>query len=261
MYALDDVRVVRVPHHRGDLAGIRDREGLVEELARRGAPFELPTVLEMGEFDGLTFAVERRLPGTSVLEQLRRLEGSARARLIERHLEAAAALGGLHLEPRGWYGDLIAERPIRTPTWREYLEARVATNLQRSMPGLRSVDPAALAADLPDTGRAAFVHLDAFAGNMLAVDGEISAVLDIGTTSVAGDRRLDPLAAAVYLSSPEITGAVTPQDLQVARSWLRAAGLDDWFEPARRWLAAYWSFAVDDRPLQEWCHSVLLDGM
>jgi aminoglycoside phosphotransferase (APT) family kinase protein len=136
----------------------------------------------------------------------------------------------------------------------------VATNLQQSLPGLGGVDPAALAADLPDTGRTAFVHLDAFAGNMLAVDGEISAVLDIGTTSVAGDRRLDPLATAVYLSSPEISGAVTPQDLEVARSWLRAAGLDDWFEPARRWLAAYWSFALDDRPLQQWCHSVLLDG-
>ena len=259
VYALDDGRVARVPHHRVDLSRIRDRQELVEELGSCGAPFALPRVLEVGEVEGFTFAVEQRLRGTSVLEQLRHVEGPARARLIERHLEAAAALGDLHLEPRGWYGDLIAEDPIRTPTWREYLEARATKSLARSMPALRGVDPVAIAADLPETDRAAFVHLDAFAGNMLAVDGEISAVLDIGTTSVAGDRRLDPLATAVYLGSPEITGAVTPQDLQVARSWLRAARLDDWFEPARRWLAAYWSFAVDDRPLQEWCHSVLLD--
>jgi aminoglycoside phosphotransferase (APT) family kinase protein len=260
VYALDDVRVVRVPHHRVALSGIRDRQALVEELASRGAPFGLPTVLEVGEFEGLAFAVERRLPGISVFEQLRRLEEPARARLIERHLEAAAALGGLQLEARGWYGDLIAEEPIRTRTWREYLEARVAQNLQRSTPALRAVDPVALAGDLPDTDRAAFVHLDAFGGNMLTADGEISAVLDIGTTSVAGDRRLDPLAAAVYLSSPEISGAVTRRDLLVARSWLRAADLDDWFEPTRRWLAAYWSFALDDRPLQAWCNSVLLNG-
>jgi aminoglycoside phosphotransferase (APT) family kinase protein len=260
VYALDRVRVIRVPHDRSNPSGIRHRQGLVEELASRGAPFELPTVLEVGELEGLTFAVERRLPGTTVLEQLERVDGPARARLIERHLAAAAALGDLHLEPRGWYGDLTAETPIRTRTWREYLEARAATNLQRSMPALRTVDPGALAADLPDPDRAAFVHLDAFAGNMLAVDGEISAVLDIGTTSVAGDRRLDPLATAVYLGSPEISGAVTPEDLEVARSWLRTAGLDGWFEPTRRWLAAYWSFAVDDRPLQEWCCSVLLDG-
>jgi aminoglycoside phosphotransferase (APT) family kinase protein len=242
------------------LAGIRYREALVEELTRGGAPFALPTVLEVGEIGGHAYAIERRLPGVSVLEELRRVEGSARARLIERHLEAAAMLGGLELEPRSWFGDLIGEGPIRMPTWREYLEARVAKNLERSLPPLRRVDPAALAADLPDAGRSAFVHLDAFAGNMLAVDGEISAVLDIGATSLAGDRRLNPLATAVYLGSPEISGAVTPRDLQVARSWLRAAGLDLWFEPARRWLAAYWSFAVDDLPLQAWCRSVLLDG-
>lgn len=258
MYALDDGRVARVPHHRGDPSRIRHRRELVEELASRGAPFALPTVLEVGEIEGLTYTVEQRLRGVSVLEQLRHVEGPGRARLIEAHLEAAAALGDLHLVPRGWYGDLLAEDPIRTPTWREYLEARAATSLERSAPALRGVDPVAVATDLPEPNQAAFVHLDAFAGNMLAVHGAISAVLDIGPTSVSGDRRLDPLAAAVYLSSPEITGAVTPQDLDVARSWLRAARLDDWFEPARRWLAAYWSFAVDDRPLQDWCHFVLL---
>jgi len=216
-------------------------------------------VLEVGEIEGLTFTVEQRLHGASVLEQLQHVEGPGRARLIEAHLEAAAALGDLHLEPRGWYGDLIAEQPIRTPTWRDYLEARAAASLERSVPALRDVDPVAIAADLPDPSRATFVHLDAFAGNMLAVNGEISAVLDVGPTSLFGDRRLDPLAAAVYLSSPEITGAVTPHDLDVARSWLRAARLDDWFEPARRWLAAYWAFAVDDRPLQDLCHLVLLN--
>jgi aminoglycoside phosphotransferase (APT) family kinase protein len=233
---------------------------LVDELAKVATPFGLPTVLEVGEFEGLDFAIERRLSGISVLEELRRLEGPARARLIERHLEAAAALGDLHLDTRDWFGDLIAAVPVRTATWREYLEVRLAKNLQWSTPALRGIDPVVVAADLPDTDRGVFVHLDAFAGNMLTADGEISAVLDIGTTSIVGDRRLDPVAAAVYLSSPEISGAVTAHDLEVTRSWLRAAGLDDWFAPTRRWLAAYWSFAVDDRPLQDWCTSVLLDG-
>ena len=62
---------------------------------------------------------------------------------------------------------------------------------------------------------------------------------------------------AVYLASPQITPVVTARDVDVALSWLRCAGLADSYEPARRWLAGYWSYAVDDGRLQEWCRSVL----
>jgi aminoglycoside phosphotransferase (APT) family kinase protein len=105
---------------------------------------------------------------------------------------------------------------------------------------------------------AAFVHLDAFAGNMLTDGARITAVLDIGPSSAAGDRRLDPISAAVYLASPEITPTATPADVDVAMSWLRNARLDDWFEPGRRWLAGYWSAAIDDPRVLEWCRAVLL---
>jgi hypothetical protein len=93
---------------------------------------------------------------------------------------------------------------------------------------------------------------------MLTDGRRITAVIDIGSTSVAGDRRLDPLSVAVYLASPEITPVAGSDDVDVARSWLRCAGLDDWFEPARRWLAGYWSFAIDDPVVLRWCRSVLL---
>ncbi len=139
-----------------------------------------------------------------------------------------------------------------------YLERRAATNLARSIRELRSIDPIAVADGLPNTTAPAFVHLDAFAGNMLTDGARITAVLDVGSTSIAGDRRLDPLAAAVYLASPQITPTATAADLDVAVSWLRAADLLDWFEPARRWLAAYWSAAIDHPQLLEWCRDVLL---
>ena len=93
---------------------------------------------------------------------------------------------------------------------------------------------------------------------MLTDGARISAVLDIGPTSVAGDRRLDPIAAAAYLASPEITPAATAADVEVAMSWLRAAGLHELFEPARRWLAAFWSAAVDDPRVLAWCRTVLV---
>jgi aminoglycoside phosphotransferase (APT) family kinase protein len=166
-------------------------------------------------------------------------------------------LGTLHLDPRGWYGELLADEPVRADTWREYLRDRAASSLRASTPSLQGVDAAAVAEGLPDTTSPAFVHLDAFAGNMLAVGTAITAVLDVGPTSVAGDRRLDPLAAAAYLSAPQITPVATPRDVDVAQSWLRSAGLLEFFKAATSWLAPYWSFAVDDQRLLEWCQIVL----
>jgi hypothetical protein len=258
VYALDDDRVVRVLREGQDSGTIRRRQDLVRELSSRGAPFRLPEVLEVGEVEGRFFAVERRLPGRSVMEQLTALAGPDRDRLVEGHLEAAAALGNLHLEQRGWFGDLLADEPVRASRWRAYLRNRAASSMRSSAPAFRHIDPAVLADDLPDAAVPAFVHLDAFAGNMLAVGTTITAVLDIGATSLAGDARLDALATAVYLSSPQITPVTTPRDAEVTMSWLRSAGLADWFEPARRWLAAYWSSAVDDLRLHEWCRAVLL---
>ena len=86
----------------------------------------------------------------------------------------------------------------------------------------------------------------------------ITAVIDFGATAVVGDRHLDPVASVVYLTSREITPTASPRDTQVALSWLADAGLFEWLEPATRWLAAYWSFAVDDERLHRWCRTVLL---
>jgi hypothetical protein len=81
--------------------------------------------------------------------------------------------------------------------------------------------------------------------------------IDIGPYGVVGDARLSPLVAAVHLASPEITPSARRSDADVVRSWLRAAGLDQWYEPARRWLAGFWCFATDDHDLQSWCRTVL----
>jgi hypothetical protein len=259
VYALDDARVVRVLHDGGRADDVRRRQCLIDELARATPAFALPQVVEIGEVDGRVFAVERRLPGRSVMDELGSCDDDARAHLIEAHLDAAAALGDLHLAPRTGFGDLIIDDAITTATWRAYLQERAATNLARSTRELSLMDPIALASDLPETAGKAFVHLDAFAGNMLTDGAHITAVLDIGPTSVAGDRRLDPLSAAVYLASPDITPVATPADVDVATSWLRSAGLEDWFEPARRWLAGFWSAAIDDPRVLRFCRAVLVE--
>jgi hypothetical protein len=264
VYALDEERVVRVLHDGGRPDGIRRAQKLVAELSRTTIRpgFALPDVLDIDEVGGRWYAIERRLVGRSVMEELGRLEGKSRHRLIQAHLDAAAALGDLHLDGRGYFGDLTTSEPVTALTWRGYLTAKAAISLGRAGGEFGFVAPGLLAAampDLTDVNDAAFVHLDAFAGNMLTDGRRITAVIDIGPSSVAGDRRLDPVAAAVYLCAPQITPEMTPSDARVATSWLRSAGLDDWYAPAQRWLAAYWAFAVDDIALHQWCRSVLTD--
>jgi Ser/Thr protein kinase RdoA (MazF antagonist) len=262
VYALDDERVARVLRH-PDRAGVQHRRALVAELLTGGAPFALPEILDVGEVDGRVFTIERRLPGRPLRDVLAATDaGAARDELVERYLEAAQALGHLHLRSRGWFGELIGleGEALRAPAWRGFLAVRAARSLAHAGWVGASPVPARLADGLPDVRNGAFVHLDVCAANVLVDGGAVTAVLDIGPTAVVGDAAMNALTAAVHLAAPEITPAVRPRDVAVARSWLRSTGLDDRFEPARRWLAAYWSFATDDVPLQSWCRSVLGTG-
>lgn len=250
VFALGEERALRVLWNGAEPAVLRARQELVDELVTTGAPFSLPELQTIGEVNGRWYSIERRLRGKPVAEVLATLIGRERDLLVEHYMEATAALGDLHLGPRTYWGEVIGGNAVRAPSWRAYLQKRAANSLHRSgLPFLAGTPErlaSELAAALPEAQQAAFVHLDAFAGNVLAVGTEITSVIDIGVTAVAGDRRLDPLSGAVYLAAPQITPAATPRDIDVATSFLRENGLEQWLLPARDWLAAYWSFAVSD---------------
>ncbi len=258
VFALDDDRVARVNRSRKNRAQVACRTALLSELAYSGGRvhFDLPVILDTVEIEGYIVTVERRLPGRPLNQVLAELAGEARASLVRAYLEAAAQIGDL-VVARSWYGDLLHTDAIRTATFREYLEKRAVQNLGAAGHIFKTVDPAQLAAALPEPDGAALVHLDAFPGNMLA-DGEIvTAVIDFGASSIMGDRRLDPLTAAAYLS-PSITPTSTKRDRSVAQEWLVARGLADYYDAVRDWIAAYWSFARDDISLYRWCQSILV---
>ena len=258
VYALDHDRVLRVQHAGADLASLDCRRQLVDELRCAASQFRLPEIISVGEVDGRIFSIEHRLPGASVLQRLARLGGRERDLLIESHLDTSAAIAALKLRPREWFGELVGEHPLRAPTWKQFLCDRAAKSLSAAGGEFSLVNAAQLAADMPEITASAFVHLDACAANMLSVGTTITAVLDIGITSVVGDPVLDPVAAVAYISTPHITPGATSRDADVAMTWLRSAGLEDRLIPTQRWLAAYWSFATDDVELHKWCRSVLL---
>jgi len=258
IYVLDDDRVLRLLHKGAAADTIRRNEELLQELNPAAVPFRLPEILESGDVEGRAYSIEVRLQGRSVSDALEAIEGPERDLLIEAYLEAAQLLGDLRSEPWGFYGELAATRPVRSETWQEFLTRRAARSLKAAGHPLDQVPAEALSNGLPEPTHSEFVHLDAFPGNMLCEGTRITAVLDFGPTCIAGDRRFDPVSAAVYLD-PQHTHLrnATRRDGDVARSWLSSAGLLEMLGPVRRWLGGYWSFAVDDAPLQAWCRSVL----
>lgn len=267
VWALGTDRVVRVCHPGTPRRAVEQRIDLLTELMADAAPsFALPDVVEVRELAGRLLTVERRLAGVTVAAALGSATGDARRRLVEAHLGAAAALAALPLRPRPWFGQLIGDDPVRSPTWPGFLERRAAASLALSGIGDGSwaADVAArLTAELLGAAPSGddercFVHLDAFAGNMMAAAGQVTAVLDFGPTCLAGGATwFDPVACAVYLGAPEITPTAQAEDVAMARAWLRDRGLDALHDPLRHWLAAFWSFAVDDPKLHGWCRSVL----
>jgi aminoglycoside phosphotransferase len=257
VYALDAERVLRVPHALVTRAENERRQAYLAELGQSAArvPFAIPRVLELVDLGGEVVSIERRLPGRALSEALGEVTGARREQLIRAHLTAAARIGDLCLK-RPYFGDINHPAPIRTSTFAEYLERRAAESLGAGPASLHQVDPHKLASALPEPESPALVHLDAFAGNMLTDGSSITAVIDFGIVSIIGDRRLDPVLAAVYLVPPHCTTA-QPEDQHVCREWLTEHGLSPLYEPTRHWIAAYWSFARDDAALADWCQSVL----
>jgi aminoglycoside phosphotransferase (APT) family kinase protein len=258
VYALDADRVARIYHPGANPVTVDERAALLRELGNSAhhVPFAIPEVLETHTVDGRMATIERRLPGRPLNEVLGEAAGEARTRLIHAYLDAAARIGDLRID-RPWVGDLMGGSPIRTTTFGDYLTQRAARSLAAAGNDFAQVDAQALAAALPEPATGELVHLDAFPGNMLSDGESITAVVDFGVVAIIGDRRLDPLSAAAYLT-PAITPVATDEDRRLAHAWLAERDLSDLFIPAQRWIAAFWSFAYDDEPLYEWCQSILL---
>ncbi len=257
VFALDAERILRVHHVGTDRRSVASRASLLAELGNSTGkvPFAIPSVIDTAEIEDRIVTIEPRLPGRPLSEILKDRTGETHAALVRAYLEAAAQIGELAVT-RPWYGDLCRPQAIRTSTFSQYLKERAARSLTAAGPKFGVFAAEQLAEALPEPATPALVHLDVFPGNMLAEGDTITAVIDFGTVSIVGDRRLDPLTAAAYLDSA-ITPTATAADRSVAHEWLAVHGLDELYRPARRWIAAFWSFATDDQRLSQWCHNNL----
>lgn len=262
VYALDDERVLRVYGNGTSLAAAQSRARLLDEIAHgaQRLPFATPIVLSCGELtvaegEKRVYAVEKRIAGTSLLDALRTVAGEPRRRLIEQYMDAAWALGEVVVR-RPYFGELDHWDPLSAETFTHYLAERA----RRSVTGtaFEHLDTQALSTELGEPmTEPTFVHLDYFAGNVMADAGRITAVIDFGYSSIIGDRRMNVVAAAAHLMSARITPVVTEADRAVARDWLQARGLTDYYAAGERWMAAYWLFVRDDPTVVAWAHEIL----
>lgn len=261
VFAVDDAKVVRIPHPGADEDALHHRRRLLDSLAT-DAPFRLPAIVEMPTIEGRTVAVERRLPGRNALEVLNEPR-TDRTTLIHSHLDATRTIAALHC-PTEMFGELWGTGALTSDSFADWATRRLEASLRVAGDRYAHLDPGALTADLvaglhvDPSGPPVLVHLDAYLGNMLAIGDRISAVIDFGPMTIGGPIGLDPAVAVAYLAS-EITPTASDRDRGVARRWAHDIGLGDAIAPAERWIAAYWTAAQDDQRLQAWCRRVLLE--
>ena len=258
VFAYGDEQIVRIHHAEADGAAVEARSLLLSELQPHHGrlSFAIPFVRELRVIAERFVTFEPRLPGQTLARALREVHGADRRRLLLSALEASRALRRLPLTRR-WFGDLCQVAPIRARSWKEYLRLRAHTSLAAAGGAFANVDAEALCLPFAEPANPGLLHLDLCAGNVLVGGGSVTAVLDFGGVPVFGDPDFDPLTLAVYLRG-EITDDTDESDHTICREWLEQMGLADRLDAAERWVAAMWSFAVDDAKVQSWCRRVLL---
>lgn len=258
VFAYGDEQIVRVHHAEASGAALAARSALLDELRPHHSrlPFAIPHVRELQVIAERFVTFEPRFSGRTLARALREVHGAARAALLVSTLEASRALGRLPLS-RPWFGELCQVPPVRAPSWKDYLRRRARVSLARAGDAFAAVDVDALCLPFEEPVNPGFVHLDLFAGNVLVQGSSVSAVLDFGGVPVFGDPDFDPLTVAVYLRG-DMTDGADEADHAVCREWLEQAGLAERLDAAERWVAAMWSFAIDDTKVQTWCRRVLL---
>lgn len=191
-------------------AYLQNLEQLQRLIASRNLPFATPQILEIGEVDGTYYTIEAKLNGVIMEEKFPTLDTKDQYRLLRSYYESISELNDITL-PELPFGDLLdtPRGQIHTASWAAYLSQRFdqktsspankrmrndVTDFDRKSELFKQIVAKEL--DVKPEEKS-LVHCDYFV-NQVLVSGtnEISAILDFGYQSVAGDRRLD--AAGVF---------------------------------------------------------------
>lgn len=262
VYALGTDRVLRLFRTVVPLDRLQRRLSFYETIRSQKAPFQTPSILELGEYRGQAYWIERRLPGISLASSLPTLAGPTRARALGSYVDAAAAVRTL-ASPQDPIGEILPDPPMRRASWPAFLVDRAGVELQlhRRRLGDQVADPDRALGTLrrwaegTTVDAAALVHGDFFPENvLLAEDGTVSAVVDFGPLALVGDPRLDVACSVFFLAG---LAGITQSDRDFARTRARSFGIDD---QVLRLYSLYYAFRFLGAPrendgLLRWCAS------
>lgn len=264
VFAIDERRVLR--RFWRDHPSVPRRLALVGEISAGAGALDVavPQVLDHGiDEEGRPWFEEVRLPGRSMTAALADVSGRGRSALFESYMETALSLRKVEIE-RPWFGELIAEEPLRRTSWSTYLLDALERQLAAADPaslaridGLHAVlDDIRLATTRVGEPESSIVHFDYFPGNVMCDGRRITAVIDWSVLSIVGDPDLDVALADAYLG---VVATVTAVDRAQTRSWLQAYGPSDGVHLYGRWGAAWWLPVEDDQALRRWVVGTLGD--
>lgn len=260
IFALGSDRILRVG--RPGVTYRQERYDLLDEIAAAGLPWPVPRRLELGTVGDVHYAVETRLPGLSLDIVLQTITGEARRFALTNYADGSLRIRRAQIE-RPWFGELYHSPPVRRPSWPSYLVERARLQIAKAgaafaaeVPNLESVMER-FERDVTTIGDVdrGLVHGDYFPGNVLVGhDLGITAVIDFGWSTLAGDPRLDAVCASVFLEVDRPW--CTPEDAAFVRRRVEEQdpSVGAVFDLYRTFCALHFSFVIHyGIPLYRWC--------
>lgn len=209
VYELHDDRVVKV-YRQGSESELQRLAAFQEMLARQGFPFRTPRILDIGRVDKTLFTIERRLPGETLSGRFSSLSEDQQRLALTNYYAALRLINEVEL-PDYTYGHVLPteDYPGGAATWVDFLDWQLDRSLEKAGPDLaqdveafeeKAQELRQLLHRYAGGGPKRLVHGDYFLENVLFDDNlQVSAVLDFGAHTLAGDPRLDATSAIIFL--------------------------------------------------------------
>ena len=209
VYEFHDDRVVKI-YRQGSESELKRLAAFQEWLARQNFPFRTPQILEIGRVDETLFTIEPRLPGETLSGRFSALSEDQQRLALTNYYAALRLINEVEL-PDDAYGHVLPteDYPGGAATWVDFLDRQLDRSLEKAGADLaqdieafeeKAQELRQLLHRYAEESPKRLVHGDYFLDNVLFDDTlQVSAVLDFGAHTLAGDPRLDATSAIIFL--------------------------------------------------------------
>jgi len=274
VYEYRDDQVVKI-YGGGSVEDLERLTAFQALLPRQGLPFRTPQILEIGHLDETVFTIEQRLLGEMLAGRFAALSPDEQRQALTHYFAAAEAIGSVELADYP-YGHVLpvrdeAREAITAPSWGVFLARQIERCLQKAGADLTH-DVSALADKTRELLRLVhtrlhnapkrLVHADYFLGNVLFDrDRRVSAVLDFGVHTLAGDPRLDIAGAIAFLTLDPTVGPWHVEYVAALAEQRHGRGVQAIVDLYTLYNSVYYADTKMDNPdTYAWCVRNLMDA-